>query len=162
MCGTIRSVVRQQRPVIRSDGKSVRDYFYVEDKAAAYLLLAERLAEDRNLAGHAFNFSDETPATVLEIVERILRQMDSDLEPDIRDVAPGEIPYQCLAAGKARRVLGWSPLYTLDQGLALTIPWYVEHLEREEANQSDRLSLVRLRAAHRGALAPGRRRSRML
>ena len=42
--GTIRSVVRGQRPVIRSDGKFIRDYFYVEDGAAAYMLLAEKLA----------------------------------------------------------------------------------------------------------------------
>ena len=42
--GTIRSVLRGQRPIIRSDGQFVRDYFYVEDGAAAYMLLAEQLA----------------------------------------------------------------------------------------------------------------------
>jgi CDP-glucose 4,6-dehydratase len=66
--GTIRSVIRKQRPVIRSDGKFLRDYIYVEDGADACLLLAEKLAADRKLAGEAFNFSTESPLTVMEIV----------------------------------------------------------------------------------------------
>jgi CDP-glucose 4,6-dehydratase len=130
--GTIRSVLRGRRPTIRSDGRSVRDYFYVEDGAAAYLLLAEKLAERPELRGEAFNFSLETPLTVLEIVGRILERMDSPLTPDVRDDSPHEIRYQCLAAGKARRELGWEPLYSLDEGLALTIPWYAEHLTPQE------------------------------
>jgi CDP-glucose 4,6-dehydratase len=128
--GTIRSVVRGTPPVIRSDGTSVRDYFYVDDGAAAYVLLAEKLAADPSLRGEAFNFSLESPLTVVELVRKILDSMESTLEAEVRDEAPHEIRYQALAAGKARSVLGWSPLYTLDEGLALTIPWYVDHLER--------------------------------
>ena len=45
--GTIRSVMRGERPVIRSDGQYVRDYFYVEDGAAAYMLLAEQVQPAR-------------------------------------------------------------------------------------------------------------------
>jgi CDP-glucose 4,6-dehydratase len=58
--GTIRSVLRGQRPIIRSDGEYVRDYFYVEDGAAAYTRLAEELNGNSQLAGQAFNFSNET------------------------------------------------------------------------------------------------------
>src|SRR6185369_13538879 len=81
--GTIRSVLRGARPVIRSDGKFLRDYIYVEDGADACLLLAEKLAADRKLAGEAFNFSTESPLTVMEIVREVLKQMGSDLEPDV-------------------------------------------------------------------------------
>jgi CDP-glucose 4,6-dehydratase len=131
--GTIRSVLRGERPVIRSDGRSVRDYFYVEDGAAAYLLLAEQLAARADLRGQAFNFSDEAPLTVLELVGRILDVMGSQLEPEVRNDATHEIRYQCLASGKARRVLGWTPLFTLDKGLTRTVPWYAEQLERRGA-----------------------------
>jgi CDP-glucose 4,6-dehydratase len=126
--GTIRSVLRGQRPVIRSDGQFVRDYFYVEDGAAAYMHLAERLASDRTLVGEAFNFSNEIQVTVLELVNRLLRDMDSPLEPDIRNEASNEIRHQYLSAAKARARLGWEPLFTLDEGLRRTVAWYKEFL----------------------------------
>jgi CDP-glucose 4,6-dehydratase len=122
--GTIRSVLRGQRPVIRSDGQSVRDYFYAEDGAAANLLLAEQLAANPELAGEAFNFSNEVQITVLELVEQVFGLMGSDLKPDIRNEASNEIRHQYLSAEKARRVLGWAPLYDLKEGLGHTIDWY--------------------------------------
>lgn len=122
--GTIRSVFRGQRPVIRSDGDYVRDYFYVEDGAYAYMLLAEKLAERPELKGEAFNFSNELQITVLELVQRILRLMGSQLAPDVRNEASNEIRHQYLSAAKARQVLGWKPLFNLEEGLKLTIDWY--------------------------------------
>jgi CDP-glucose 4,6-dehydratase len=126
--GTIRSVLRGQRPVIRSDGSLVRDYFYVEDGAAAYMQLAEWLAANPGGAGEAFNFSNETQLTVSELVGRILRLLGSDLDPEIRGEASHEIPAQFLDASKARSTLGWEPLFTLEEGLERTIAWYREAL----------------------------------
>jgi len=126
--GTIRSVLRGQRPVIRSDGRYVRDYFYVEDGAAAYILLAERLAENPDLRGQAFNFSNETQVTVLELVEHILALMGSDLKPDVRNEVSNEIRCQYLSAAKARCMLGWQPLFTIEEGLRRTIAWYKDFL----------------------------------
>ena len=125
--GTIRSVLRGQRPVIRSDGQFVRDYFYVEDGVSAYLLLAEQLAAHPELAGQGFNFSNEQPITVLALVEQILSLMGADLQPEILNQASHEILRQYLDAGKARRVLGWQPAYSLEQGLKATIAWYREY-----------------------------------
>lgn len=127
--GTIRSVLRGQRPVIRSDGRSLRDYLYVEDGAAAYMLLAERLAEHPPLAGEAFNFSYESPLAVVDLVGRILAEMGSDLVPVIQSHAPNEIRDQYLSAAKARQVLGWSPRFDLGEGLRRTLAWYREYLE---------------------------------
>ena len=127
--GTIRSIFRGERPIIRSDGKYVRDYFYVEDGAAAYMLLAERLGADRALAGEAFNFSNEEPLTVAELVDRVRSVMDSRLEPEIRNEARHEILAQSLSAEKARRILGWQPLFTLDEGLTRTVEWYRSYLQ---------------------------------
>jgi CDP-glucose 4,6-dehydratase len=122
--GTIRSILRGQRPVIRSDGQYVRDYFYVEDGAAAYMLLAEQLASRPELKGEAFNFSNEIQVTVSQIMEEILKLMKSDLRPDIRNEVTNEIRHQYLSAEKARRDLNWKPLFTLDSGLQKTIDWY--------------------------------------
>ena len=128
--GTIRSVLRGQRPVIRSDGQFVRDYFYVEDGAAVYTLLAEHLAADRSLGGQAFNFSNEIQVTVEQLVEQILKLMNSDLKPEIRNEASNEIRHQYLSAAKAARMLAWRPLFSLEEGLKKTISWYEDFLER--------------------------------
>jgi len=129
--GTIRSVLRGQRPVIRSSGLYVRDYFYIEDGAAAYMLLAEKLAVNPALKGEAFNFSNEIQVTVLDVVQRILKLMGSRLEPDVRNEVTNEILHQYLSAEKARRVLEWKPLFTLEEGLKATIQWYREFLADE-------------------------------
>lgn len=129
--GTIHSALHGQRPLIRSDGKYVRDYFYVEDAAASYILLVEQVALRSELRGQAFNFSNETPVAVLSLVEHILTLMGSDLQPEIHNEATNEIRHQCLSSAKARQVLGWHPLFTLDEGLRLTIEWYKEFFARE-------------------------------
>lgn len=127
--GTIRSVLRGERPLIRSDGKAIRDYFFVEDGAAAYLLLAEKLAENKALAGRAYNFSTESRVTVLELVNAILAKMDATkLTPDVRNEASNEIRHQYLSAARARKELGWAPRFTLEEGLARTIAWYRDFL----------------------------------
>ena len=127
--GTIRSILRGQNPVIRSDGKYVRDYFYVEDGAAAYMHLTEQLAKHPELKGEAFNFSNEIQMTVAQIVEKILTLMGSNLQADIRNEASNEILHQYLSAEKARKMLSWSPLFTLDEGLKNTLTWYKNFLE---------------------------------
>jgi CDP-glucose 4,6-dehydratase len=128
--GTIRAVVRGVRPVIRSDGRHARDYFYVEDGVAAYLLLAARLWSDDRLYGRAFNFSNETRIDVLALVRVILRQMHSALEPDVRNAASNEIRDQYLSAERARTELGWRAQFTLEEGLRRTIDWYRKHLSK--------------------------------
>jgi len=127
--GTIRSALRGERPLIRSDGTFVRDYFYVEDAVHSYLLLAENM--DRpDIVGQAFNFSDERPLSVVDMTKIILGVAGRlDLEPIIQGEAFNEIPEQYLASTKARRLLaGWKPRFGIEDGLARTIGWYRELL----------------------------------
>src|SRR5262249_35782924 len=127
--GTIRSALNGERPVIRSDGSYIRDYFYVEDGALAYIMLAEQLAARRELAGEAFNFSNEIQVTVRELAQMILRLAGrQDLELDVRGEADNEIVHQYLDATKARTALGWRPRFNLEEGLTRTIKWYREFL----------------------------------
>lgn len=129
--GTIRSILRGQQPIIRSDGNYIRDYFYVEDGAAAYMLLAQALGHRPELGGQAFNFSNEIQVTVSEIVSQILKLMSSDLKAEIRNEVTNEIHHQYLSADKARRLLNWRPLFTLQEGLQKTIEWYEDFFEYE-------------------------------
>lgn len=126
--GTIRSLLRDERPVLRSDGTFVRDYLYVRDAAAAYADLADAL-DGGDAAGRAFNFSDESPLTVMELVSAITRLMGRNgVEPIVLDEAVGEIHDQVLSAAEARSVLGWQAQHTLDEGLTETIEWYRTYL----------------------------------
>ncbi len=128
--GTIRSIIRGERPIIRSDGTMTRDYLYVEDGAYAYTLLAEQLDAQPRIAGGVFNFSYEHPMSVLDVVAEILRVMRSDLKPDIRNHATHEIHDQYLDASKAKRVLGWTPVFEMDASLRATVDWYREYFTR--------------------------------
>jgi CDP-glucose 4,6-dehydratase len=141
--GTIRSVLRGQQPVIRSDGSFVRDYFYVEDGAAAYMHLAEQMEIKPEIAGEAFNLSTEIQVSVLQLVEQILAGMNSPLRPVVLGEAQNEIKHQYLDAGKAARMLGWRPSFTLEEGLVRTIDWYRKHVDSQMSSDSNRPGFLR-------------------
>jgi CDP-glucose 4,6-dehydratase len=122
--GTLRLLLKGQRPVIRSDGTMTRDYLYVLDGVLAYLQLAEALSADPTLGGEAFNVSTESPLSVLQLVEMLQTATGTELEPDIRATARHEIVHQYLSAAKARKVLGWEPRHTMEQAIAETVDWY--------------------------------------
>jgi CDP-glucose 4,6-dehydratase len=127
--GTVRSALRGERPVLRSDGSLIRDYVYVEDVVDAYVLLAERTG-DAGVCGEAFNFSPESQVSVLEITRATLAAAGRpDLEPVILGEARHEIAHQWLDSSRARERLAWRPRWTLDAGLAETVAWYRNFLE---------------------------------
>jgi len=124
--GTIRSLIRGERPVLRSDGSFVRDYLHVDDVVDGYLALAEAAVEPA-LYGEAFNFSDERPLTVWDIYEATCAAFGARVEPDVRDSAIGEIHDQYLDSSRARNVLGWKPTTGLADGLKRTVAWYRDY-----------------------------------
>jgi len=128
--GTIRSGLQDEVPLIRSDGKFLRDYFYVRDAVEAYLQLAAKLPDER-FVGQAFNFGNESPISVLDLVNKVLRLMNKEsLIPKVLDQASHEIRDQYLDCSKARRMLHWQPRYALDDGLRETIAWYRDSFAR--------------------------------
>jgi len=127
--GTIRSILNGEKPVIRSDGKMIRDYVYVRDIVDFYLFLAESM-EDPAIHGEAFNFSTESQLSVMDITRALLRLCErTDLEPVVLNEAKAEIPHQYLSARKAHEVLGWQARSTIEAGLSETITWYRKYFE---------------------------------
>lgn len=130
--GTIRSILRKEAPIIRSDGTLVRDYIYVEDAVSAYMTLAEHLSgASKDLKGEAFNFSNETQKNVLELTNLIIEIMESDLEPIVHGNNSGEIVAQYLDSTKAKEILAWKAEFGLEEGLRKTISWYKEFLAND-------------------------------
>jgi len=129
--GTIRWALRGEQPLIRSDGTNIRDYFYVEDAALAYLKLAELMDRKPKILGEAFNFSNEVQIPVMALTQKVLQLTGrEDLEPIVQNQAKNEIPHQYLSAEKARKHLGWKPEFSLEDGLRRTIRWYEQFLNR--------------------------------
>lgn len=124
----IRCALTGKQLLIRSDGKFVRDYVYVEDIVNGYIMLAEQLPK-KNLGGEAFNFSDENPITVIELVKKIYEVIGKKPNYKILNQAKYEIRRQYLDSQKARRVLKWGPLSNLEEGLKKTISWYKNYFK---------------------------------
>ena len=126
---TARSLVRGERPVIRSDGTPERDYIYVEDAADAYLAVAASLDDPRH-HGRAWNAGSGKPHSVLEVVTRLIEISGVRVEPDIRGagVPHGEIGRQFLDSTAIREELGWAPKWSLDDGLSAAWEWYEQKL----------------------------------
>lgn len=126
--GTIRKLLKDEPPIIRSNGKLTRDYLYVEDAVQAYLLMAMK-ADQPKVLGQAFNFGPEKACSVLEIVEKIQKILRrEEIKPVILNMAANEIRDQILDSTKAKTVLGWKPRYSLDEGLNETVKWYDNYL----------------------------------
>ncbi|WP_003544774.1 GDP-mannose 4,6-dehydratase [Desulfotomaculum nigrificans] len=132
--GTIKSVLENRNPIIRTDGSPLREYIYVQDAVTAYLTLAQNLHR-REVMGQAFNFGPHCPVSVLEIVQEIIKVSGRKLMPDIRGKgsSAGEIKYQYSDSTKAREILGWRPNWNLNQGLLETMAWYSNFFEKVKA-----------------------------
>jgi CDP-glucose 4,6-dehydratase len=123
----IRCALKGRKLVIRSDGKFTRDYVFIKDIVKAYLLLGQKIYQGHG-SGEAFNFSNEKPLSVLEIVKNIYRLTSQRPHFEVLNRASCEIKNQFLCSKKARKILGWKPETTLEQGLKETITWYRKHL----------------------------------
>jgi CDP-glucose 4,6-dehydratase len=134
--GTYKALWDGDQPIIRSDGSLVRDYIYVEDVARAYSTLLEALASGEVETGEAFNFSDESPMSVLDVYKAVCRSWDgNETDAILLGQASDEIPAQYLDSKKAKEILGWKPAFSLSEGLARTAEWYRKFFESSKGHR---------------------------
>lgn len=126
---TILSVLKNEAPIIRSDGTPVREFVYVDDVARGYLLLGEKIAEAK---GEAFNFGAGEQINMLSLVQKIIRLMGKEnvIVPKVllQSKIAGEIDAQYLSAEKVESCFGWRAEIDLEEGLQKTIQWYEAHM----------------------------------
>ena len=117
------------RPVpVYGQGLNVRDWLYVEDHAAALLMVLQKGA-----VGRSYNIGGENEATNIDLVRRICAILDRkrpDHAPHARLIEfvtdrPGHDLRYAIDATRIRTELGWQPSVTLDEGLERTVDWYL-------------------------------------
>ena len=125
--GTIKSLLMDETPILRSDGTFIRDYVHVDDIVEAYLFLAEQ-TEAKNIQGEAYNFSRDEPLSVLDIYREVCSVVVGKyVEPKILSTTTAEIKDQHLDSSKAREELGWKSTVTLEKGITKTFDWYLNY-----------------------------------
>ncbi len=123
----ILSTIAKKNFVIRSNGKSIRDYVYVEDVVDAYLKLFKKLKNSKNKL-KIYNVSSKFNYSVLEIVNMILKKMNkSYMKPIILNNSKQELNFQKLNFSKITRELKWQPKTDIKIGLKKTIDWYIKY-----------------------------------
>ncbi len=130
MPDAMRCIFQNRTLKIRSDGKFVRDYVYVDDIVSGYIRIAE-LLKARGLMGQAYNLSDENPLTVMQVLREINGLSGNSLKYRIMNSARYEIKKQYLSSRKAREELQWKPVYTIREGLRKTIDWYLSYFKNK-------------------------------
>jgi CDP-glucose 4,6-dehydratase len=126
--GSIRDLITEKRPILRSDGTFVRDYVHVDDIVSAYLKLSE-VSQTKDIKGEAFNFSCNKPLTVLNLYKSIsIAAVGKFIDPEIQNTAKSEIKDQHLNSSKAKLILDWESKVTLEDGLKKTVSWYKAYL----------------------------------
>lgn len=128
----VRSIIKNEQPKIRGDGRNIRDYMYVSDSISALMMVATK----QNVSsGEIFNIGTERPTSVLDIANMIIKLAGNRVisKPVIlKNNISSEINRQYLSSKKAKQLLGWRPKYGLEEGLKNSIDWYLGNLWWQE------------------------------
>ena len=127
---TIVSLFKNKPIKIRSSGKLVRDYLYVDDAVYAYYLIMKALEKKKNKKLLIYNVGSKYNLSVIKMTKLIHKLMNKNhLKPIITNKSKQEINFQKLNDNKIKRDLGWKQKVSLNSGLIKTIEWYRENLD---------------------------------
>ena len=115
-----KAVIKSETLLLRSDGTYVRDYLYVGDVVDGYIFLMKNL---NKTIGEAFNFSSKDTLSVLALVKKAEKILNTKIKYKILNTAKNEIPYQHLKDKKIKK-LGWKSNFGLENTLEKVLIWY--------------------------------------
>jgi UDP-N-acetylglucosamine 4-epimerase len=124
----VASMIRHEPVFINGDGETVRDFCYVDNVVQANLLAA--CVEDRAAVNQVYNIALGEKTTLNQLFETIRSLLEPrrphlrGLRPVYREFRNGDVRLSQADIGKARRLLGYQPLWRVSEGLARAIDWY--------------------------------------
>jgi UDP-glucose 4-epimerase len=119
----VRRLMSGQRPLVFGDGEQCRDFVHVADIVQANVLALQHDDVD----GEVFNVGTGRGTTVNELANMLVARIAPELSPEHAPAHPGELRYSVANIGKARRMLGYEPVGTLERELDGVIAWCSEH-----------------------------------
>jgi UDP-N-acetylglucosamine 4-epimerase len=135
----IGALLRNQAAYINGDGKTARDFCYIDNVVQANLLAA--LAEDAAALNQAYNVAHGEQTSLGELFE-IIRGLLARRLPQLRMARPvhreerrGDVRFSRADTGKLERLLGYRPVCGVMEGLERTIDWYLANLAGGESRR---------------------------
>ena len=123
--GLFLSILNNKKLELRSNGKNIRDYLYVDDVVNAYYKLLIRMDDLKNKNLFIYNIGSKHNYSVLDICKKILNILKiKNLNPIIVNNSKIEIFYQKLNYVKAKKDLKWSQTEKLNTAIKNSFKWY--------------------------------------
>lgn len=124
----INKAINNENIPIYGDGKQIRDWLYVEDHCSAI----DRVLHKGEI-GEVYNIGGNNEKENIEIVRTILNSLgeSKNLVVFVRDRLGHDKRY-AIDNSKIMKELGWSPSYTFERGMKMTINWYIENKKKTE------------------------------
>jgi UDP-N-acetylglucosamine 4-epimerase len=124
----IAAMIRNEEVVIYGDGKTSRDFCFVENAVQANLLAAMALESGKN---EVYNVAVGETTSLNELFAYLKSVLEKfgitfSREPAYSDFRQGDVLHSLAEIGKAARNLGYTPTYRIQQGLEAAMSWYVE------------------------------------
>ena len=121
-----RALCKENPFVVWGDGRTVRDFVYVEDLVEGVLMVL-----NENCTADPINISNGTPISIKDLVDVVLDICDHHVSPQYDPDMPSAVPYRVLDNTKANALLGRIEKTSLREGIRKTVEWYTSDLSRE-------------------------------
>ena len=109
-----------RKVTVHGDGEQSRDFTYIDNVIQANLLAAE--AEDA--AGEVLNVACGQRTSLNEILDQLRQMTDLDVEVEHEPDRTGDVKHSLADIGRAKEILGYKPLISVEEGLRRSVAWY--------------------------------------
>jgi UDP-N-acetylglucosamine 4-epimerase len=116
------AVLSGNAPTINGDGKHSRDFTYVENAVQANIL--SLFTEDPAAVNQVYNIACGHQTSLNELFASLKRAGNSTLEPIYGPERKGDVKHSLADISKAKKLLGYNPAVSVEEGLARTFQWY--------------------------------------
>lgn len=121
----LKQLMRGETPTINGDGKQSRDFTYIENVIEANL---KACLAPHEAAGEAFNIAYGGREFLIDIYYGLTKALGVNIEPNFGPDRKGDIKHSNADISKAKKLLGYDPDYSFEDGIQLAIDWYKENL----------------------------------